>query len=138
MTAETRAELVRLGLTLVPALLIAAVGCLLASQGPLWLGLAIGGGIAATLGCAGGLVVAATHDRPLHVAAMAALASFIIRIGGAGVAAVLSSGQPWSNAALAGLAGGLLASLVIDLWTWSRVASQGHATAASAKETARA
>lgn len=137
MTAGMRAELVRLGLTLVPALALGVVGLLASAAGPLWLGLAIGGGLAALLVVLGGVMVAATHGSALHVAAFAALASFVVRIGGAGAAALVIDGKAWSTGAIIGLAGGLLAALALDLWTWSRVA-RADATMTSAKESARA
>lgn len=137
MTVGMRAELIRLGLTLVPALALGAVGLLASSAGPPWLGLAIGGGLAALLVLIGGLMVAGTHGSALHVAAFAALASFVVRIGGAGAAALVIDGKAWSTGAIIGLAGGLLAALALDLWTWSRVA-RADATLTSAKESARA
>lgn len=137
MSDGMRAELIRLGVTLVPALACAAVGCFAAAAGPLWLGLAIGGGLAALLVLIGGLMVAGTHSSALHVAAFAALASFVVRIGGAGAAALVIDGKVWSTGAIIGLAGGLLAALALDLWTWSRVA-RADAALTSAKESARA
>lgn len=137
MTSGMRSELIRLGVTLVPALGCTAVGCFAAALGQWWIGLAIGGGLAALLVLLGGLMVAATHGGALHVAAFAALASFVVRIGGAGAAALVIDGKVWSNGAITGLAGGLLAALALDLWTWSRVA-RTDATLTSAKESARA
>jgi hypothetical protein len=137
MSAGTRAELLRLGVTVLPSLALAVSGCLAIAVGPWWQGLAIGGGIAALLVVLGGLMVAATHGSALHVAAFAALASFVVRIGGAGVAALVIDGKAWSTGAIIGLAGGLLAALALDLWTWSRVA-RADATLTSAKESARA
>ncbi|HEX3135865.1 MAG TPA: hypothetical protein VHX44_20045 [Planctomycetota bacterium] len=137
MSSSTRSELIRLGVTLVPALGLVAVGCLASAVSPLWLGLAIGGGLAALLVMLGGLMVAATHRSALHVAAFAALASFVVRIGGAGAAALAIDGKTWSLGAIIGLAGGLLAALALDLWTWFRVA-RTDALMTSAKESARA
>lgn len=137
MTSGMRSELIRLGVTLVPALGCAAAGCFAAAVGPWWIGLAIGGGLAALLVLIGGLMVAATHGGALHVAAFAALASFVVRIGGAGAAALVIDGKAWSTGAITGLAGGLLAALALDLWTWFRVA-RADATLTSAKESARA
>ncbi len=138
MSDGLRAELIRLGVTLVPALACAAVGCFATAAGPLWTGLAIGGGLAALLVLIGGLMVAGTHGSALHVAAFAALASFVVRIGGAGAAALVIDGKVWSTGAIIGLAGGLLAALALDLWTWSRVARADDAALTSAKESARA
>lgn len=137
MNPVMRDELVRLGTTLVPSLGLAALGCFTVGLGATWLGLAIGGGIAALLVLVGGLVVAATHGAALHVAAFAALASFVVRIGGAGAAVFVIDGKPWSTGAVIGLAGGLLAALALDLWTWYRVA-RTDAVMTSAKESARA
>jgi hypothetical protein len=137
MNHGMRLELVRLGVTLVPAVGCIAVGCLAAPAGAWWLGLAIGASVAALLIVLGGLMVAASHGSALHVAAFAALASFVIRIGGAGAAALVIDGKAWSSGAIIGLAGGLLAALALDLWTWSRVA-RTDATLTSAKESARA
>lgn len=137
MSAGLKPELVRLGVTLVPALACVVVGIVAMAAGPLWFGIAIGGGLAALLVLLGGLMVAATHGAPLHVAAFAALASFVVRIGGAGAAAFVVDGQPWSLGAIIGLAGGLLAALALDLWTWYRVA-RTDALTTSAKESARA
>ena len=136
--SNMRSELIRLGVTLTPSLALAALGCLAASAGPLWLGLAIGGGIASFLVLIGGLMVAATGHSPLHVAAFSALASFVVRIGGAGAAALLTDGHGWSNGAIIGLAGGLLAALALDLLTWFRVACRADTLMTSAKESARA
>lgn len=137
MSPATRSELIRLSVTLIPALGLFAVGCVASAVGPLWFGLAIGGGLAALLVVLGGLMVAATHGSALHVAAFAALASFVVRIGGAGAAALVIDGKPWSHGAIIGLAGGLLAALALDLWTWFRVA-RADALMTSAKESARA
>ncbi|MBA3698219.1 MAG: hypothetical protein H0W78_05150 [Planctomycetes bacterium] len=137
MSTGTRAELIRLGVTLLPSLALVVIGCLAVTVDPWWQGLAIGGGIAALLVVLGGLMVAATHGSALHVAAFAALASFVVRIGGAGAAALVIDGKTWSIGAIIGLAGGLLAALALDLWTWSRVA-RADATLTSAKESARA
>ncbi len=137
MNSGMRAELIRLGVTLVPSLGCVAVGCVAAAAGPWWVGLAIGGGLAALLVLLGGLMVAGTHGSALHVAAFAALASFVVRIGGAGAVALVIDGKAWSSGAISGLAGGLLAALALDLWTWSRVA-RADASMTSAKESARA
>ena len=138
MSPATRSELIRLSVTLVPALGFVAVGCLASAVGPLWLGFAIGGGIAALLVLMGGLMVAATHGSALHVAAFAALASFVVRIGGAGAAALVIDGKAWSTGAIIGLASGLLAALALDLWTWFRVSRRTDDLMTSAKESARA
>lgn len=137
MNVGMRAELIRLGVTLVPASTLGAVGLLASSAGPLWLGMGIGGGLALLLVLIGGLMVASTHGSALHAAAFAALASFVVRIGGAGATALVIDGKAWSTGAIIGLAGGLLAALALDLWTWSRVA-RADATMTSAKESARA
>jgi len=138
MSPASRSELIRLSVTLMPALGLVVVGCLASAISPLWLGLAIGGGLAALLVLLGGLMVAATHGSALHVAAFSALASFVVRIGGAGAAALVIDGKSWSFAAIIGLAGGLLAALALDLWTWFRVARRADALMTSAKESARA
>jgi len=137
MSTGMRSELIRLGVTMVPAFGCAAIGCLAAAAGPVWLGLAIGGGLAALLVLLGGLMVASTNGGALHVAAFAALASFVVRIGGAGAAALVIGGKTWSTGAIIGLIVGLLGALALDLWTWSRVA-RVNATLTSAKESARA
>lgn len=137
MSTGMRSELIRLGVTLVPALGCAAVGCLASAAGPLWLGLAIGGGLAALLVLLGGLMVAAAHGSALPVEASATLASFAVRIGGAGALALVIDDKTWSTGAIIGLAGGLLAALALDLWTWSRVA-RADAILTSVKESARA
>lgn len=141
MTAVTRSELNRLGLTMAPALVLGVVGgvtAALTSASALWFGLTVGGALAAGLVLIGGLMVAATHGSPLHVAAFAALASFVVRIGGAGAAVFALDGHAWSTGALIGLAGGLLAALGLDLWTWFRVACRADTLLTSAKESARA
>lgn len=137
MSRGMKPELMRLGVTLVPALTGVVIGLCAIAAGPLWLGLAIGGGLAALLVLLGGLMVAGTHGSALHVAAFAALASFVVRIGGAGAAVFVIDGKPWSHGAVIGLAGGLLAALALDLWTWYRVA-RTDAVMTSAKESARA
>jgi hypothetical protein len=137
MSGGMKPELKRLAVTLVPALTCVVVGLGAIAAGPLWLGLAIGGGLAALLVLLGGLMIAGTHGSALHVAAFAALASFVVRIGGAGAAVFVIDGKPWSHGAVIGLAGGLLAALALDLWTWFRVA-RTDAVMTSAKESARA
>ena len=134
----TRDEIVRLGVTLSPAMLVTAIGCLLASSNVIGLALALGGGIALGLSLIGGLMVAATAKSPLHFSAFAALASFMVRIGGAGVAAVVLVDFTQSSMALGALAGCLIATLGLDLWTWSRVAQQADSSLTRAKESARA
>jgi hypothetical protein len=134
----TREEIVRLGVTLSPAMLVTAVGCLMASASAVGLAIALGGGIALALTLVGGLMVAATAQSSLHFSAFAALASFIVRIGGAGVAAVVLIDHPHSSMALGALAGCLIATLGLDLWTWSRVAQQADSSLTRAKESARA
>jgi hypothetical protein len=137
MTRSLRSELVRLGVTLIPSLACVLFGVAAIAVGPFWAGLAIGGGLAALLVLLGGLMVAGTHGSALHIAAFAALASFVVRVGGAGAAAFVIDGKPWSLGAIIGLAGGLLAALALDLWTWYRVA-RTDAVMTSAKESARA
>lgn len=138
MSPALRIELVRLGVTLVPGLLITAVGCLAASAGPLWMGLGIGGAVAVGLASLGGLLVAGTYASPLHVAAFAALASFTIRIGGAGVFGLVLGAKTWGVGAIIGLAGGLLSALALDLLTWFRASRRADILLTSAKESARA
>ncbi len=137
MSTGMKPELKRLGLTLIPSLACVLLGVVALAAGPFWAGLAIGGGLAALLVLLGGLMVAGTHGAALHVAAFAALASFVVRIGGAGAAVFVIDGKPWSHGAVIGLAGGLLAALALDLWTWYRVA-RTDAVMTSAKESARA
>jgi hypothetical protein len=134
----TREEIVRLGLTLSPAMLVTAIGCFLASSNDVGLAIALGGSIALGLTLTGGLMVAATAQSPLHFSAFAALASFLVRIGGAGIAAVMLINHPQSSMALGALAGCLIATLGLDLWTWSRVAQQADSSLTRAKESARA
>ena len=134
----TREEIVRIGVTLTPAMLVTAIGCLLASSNVIGLALALGGGIALGLSLIGGLMVAATAQSPLHFSAFAALASFLVRIGGAGIAAVVLIDHPHSSMTLGALAGCLIATLGLDLWTWSRVAQQADSSLTRAKESARA
>ncbi len=139
MTAITRTELLRLALTLAPAVLMVVSGGIAAALAVPWgFGLVLGAAAAAVLVLIGGLMVAATHGAPLHVAAFAALGSFVVRIGGAGAATLVIDGQPWSTAAIIGLATGLLAALALDLWTWFRVACRADTLLTSAKESARA
>ena len=95
MNAATRSELLRLALTLTPALAITAIGGIALLAGINGLGLVIGGVIATFLVGFGGLAVAASHRASLPVAASAALGSFVIRIGGAGVTA---AGSQWRGA----------------------------------------
>jgi asparagine N-glycosylation enzyme membrane subunit Stt3 len=137
-----REELVRLGVTLSPALFVTAFGCFMATVSAMGFAFILGGGIALGLTLVGGLLIAATAQSPLHFSAFAALASFLVRIGGAGIAAVLLINHPYSNLALGALAGCLLATLGLDLWTWSRVAQQSVVSTTtsltSAKESARA
>jgi hypothetical protein len=137
MSRGLRSELVRLGVTLIPSLACVVLGIVAMAVGSVWSGLAVGGALAALLVLLGGLMVAVTHGSPLHLAAFAALASFVVRIGGAGAAAFVIDGKPWSLGAITGLAGGLLAALALDLWTWYRVARTDILTT-SAKESARA
>lgn len=138
MTPALRIELVRLGITLVPGLLITAVGCLAAGISPNWMGLGIGGAIAVGLAALGGLMVAFTYASPLHIAAFAALASFTIRIGGAGAFGLVLGAKAWGTGAIIGLAGGLLAALALDLLTWFRASRRADVLLTSAKESARA
>ena len=121
MSSAMRTELLRLAVTLTPALVVAAVG-----------------GIAAFLVGLGGLIVAASHGAALHVAAFAALGSFVVRIGGAGATAAVVGDHPLANGVITGLAIGLLAALVLDLLTWFRVARSTDNLMTSAKESARA
>lgn len=137
MSTGMKPELKRLGVTVVPALACMVVGLCASAASPLWTGLAVGGALAALLVLLGGLLIAGTHGSALHIAAFAALASFVVRIGGAGAAAFVIDGKPWSLGAIIGLAGGLLAALALDLWTWYRVA-RADALLTSAKESARA
>jgi hypothetical protein len=137
MNAATRSELLRLTLTLTPALAITAIGGLALLAGIDGLGLVIGGAIATVLVGFGGLAVAASHNAALHVAATAALGSFVIRIGGAGATAAVCHNHPLVNSIISGLAIGLLAALALDLLTWFRVACSADALMTNAKESAR-
>ena len=138
MSSATRSELLRLALTLTPALVITAIGGIALVAGIDGLGLIIGGGIAAFLVGLGGLIVAASHGAALHVAAFAALGSFVVRIGGAGATAAVVGNHPLANGVITGLAIGLLAALILDLLTWFRVARSADTLMTSAKESARA
>ncbi len=133
-----RTEIIRLGLSLSPAMIITAIGCLFSSQSDVWVAVAQGGGIALLLLIVGGSLVATTSKAPLHMSAAAALASFIIRIGGAGVAAYFLLDHPNSTFALGALAGCLFTTLALDMWTWSRVAKDMDAPLTHVKESARA
>ena len=138
MSSAMRSELLRLAVTLIPALVVAAVGGIALIAGINGLSLIIGGGIAAFLVGLGGLIVAASHGAALHVAAFAALGSFVVRIGGAGATAAVVGDHPLANGVITGLAIGLLAALVLDLLTWFRVARSTDNLMTSAKESARA
>ena len=138
MSSATRSELLRLALTLTPALVITVIGGIALIAGINGLGLIIGGGIAAFLVGLGGLIVAASHGAALHVAAFAALGSFVVRIGGAGATAAVVGNHLLANSVIIGLAIGLLAALAIDLLTWYRVARSADTLMTSAKESARA
>ena len=138
MSSAMRTELLRLAVTLTPALVVAAVGGIALIAGINGLSLIIGGGIAAFLVGLGGLIVAASHGAALHVAAFAALGSFVVRIGGAGATAAVVGDHPLANGVITGLAIGLLAALVLDLLTWFRVARSTDNLMTSAKESARA
>jgi hypothetical protein len=135
MSRGLRSELVRLGTTLIPAFACMVVGLCAITAGPFWLGLALGGGMALLLVLFGGLIVAGTHNSALHFAALAALASLVVRIGGAGAMTFIIDGKPWSFGAIIGLAGGLLAAIALDVWY--RVA-RTDALMTSAKESVRA
>lgn len=137
MNAATRSELLRLALTLTPALAITAIGGLALLAGINCLGLVIGGAIATVLVGFGGLAVAASHGASLPVAASAALGSFVVRIGGAGVAAAIFHNHHLVNGIMSGLAIGLLAALALDLLTWFRVACSADALMTNVKESAR-
>ena len=137
MNSATRSELLRLVLTLTPALAITALGGLAMLVGINGFGFVIGGVIATFLVGFGGLAVAASHQAPLPVAASAALGSFVIRIGGAGVTAAVCHNHPLVNSIISGLAIGLLAALALDLLTWFRVACRADALMTNAKESAR-
>ena len=138
MSSATRSELLRLTLTLTPALVITAIGGIALIAGASGLGLIIGGGVAAVLVALAGLMVAASHGAALRVAAFAALGSFVVRIGGAGATAFVIGNHLLANEIIIGLALGLLAALVIDLLTWFRIARSADALMTSAKESARA
>ena len=121
-----------------PALVITVIGGIALVAGIDGLGLLIGGGIAGFLVGLGGLIVAASHGAALHVAAFAALGSFVVRIGGAGATAAVVGNHPLANGVITGLAIGLLAALILDLLTWFRVARSADTLMTSAKESARA
>lgn len=141
MSPTTQGELRRLAITMMPALLISVIGCLVTIAGADGLGLTIGGGVAVCLIGLGGVVVVASLGSTLPIAAFAALASCVVRIGGATVTAALVGHALWANSAVIGLAFGLLAALTLDLWAWLRIARNArlvNALMTSARESARA
>ena len=84
------------------------------------------------------LPMVATSQGALHIAAFGAMASFIVRIGGAGTAALVVNGTPGSTPLLATLAACLSATLVMDLLLWSRVVRRESARSTTTQESARA
>jgi hypothetical protein len=133
-----RNEWRRLCLSLCPSVLLVLIGGLTTIMAPIGAAIALGGGIAFVLSFMGGLIIAATNGQSLPVAAFASLASFIIRIGGAGIAALIGQNHPHATWLLASLATGLILTLLIDLLTWARIATATTAPVTPAKESARA
>ncbi|GDY11588.1 hypothetical protein LBMAG53_04660 [Planctomycetota bacterium] len=87
-------------------------------------GMAIGGAIALALLIPSAALVALTERGSLVLSAGAAMASFLIRFGGAGMVAWLVNGRADSTELLATLAGALGVSLIIDLTLWSTIATR--------------
>ena len=133
-----RDEWQRLGLTLAPTLITTVVSAVVAIWSSWFAALAIGCGIALVLCFIGGAIVVASARGPLHVAAFAAMASFIVRIGGAGVAAIALAQHPQQTIVFIGLAAGLLVTLLLDLITWARASRRADSTLTPTKESARA
>ncbi len=141
MSSRTRTVLVQLALTAVPAFAVMAVGCLGAGfgGGPAWLWAALGALIALPLVLAGAAVTALSGESALHHAAFAAAGAFLLRIGGAGVAAVILGSQPHGTAALLSMALCLGAALALEMRTWIRTVNRPAAPVAAALgESARA
>jgi hypothetical protein len=86
--------------------------------------MACGGLIALALLIPSAAVVALSERGSLVWSAGAAMASFLIRFGGAGVVAWQVNADPDATALLATLAGALGASLIIDLALWSTTATR--------------
>lgn len=83
-----------------------------------------GGVLALALLLPSAALVALTERGSLVLSAGAAMASFMIRFGGAGVISWLVNGHADSLALLAALAGALGVSLIIDLALWSTIATR--------------
>lgn len=86
--------------------------------------MALGGTLALALLIPAAALVALTERGSLVLSAGAAMASFLVRFGGAGVVAWRVNGHPDSTALLATLAGALGVSLIIDLALWSTTATR--------------
>jgi hypothetical protein len=131
-------ELFRLALSVSPSVALLLIGIFSLYFTPFGAAIVLGAGIALLLSLSGGLIIAASVGRSLPVAASASLASFVIRIGGAGIFAILVADHPYMTWVLATFALGLLLTLFIDLLTWARVALSTAAPVTPAKESARA
>ena len=134
----SRQLLIQVGLICLPAFAVTVLAGMLALFSITFQPIAAGGAVGLALALLGGLLMVATAQGALHIAAMGAMASFLVRIGGAGVAALMVNGAPGATPLLATLAACLGATLVMDLLLWSRVVRRESARSATTQESARA